>query len=106
MYMETYTFTEMIITLHVADRKFACGHTVREITLGSDSDVDIGRASKDTKKNLVADVDNALFDCAVMSRKHALLSTATEDGEVSLTFHKRLHRELTMTATDHGLSDR
>jgi len=110
------------IKSHLQGHEFAGDHTAREITLasGSGSYIDIGRASKDTKKNLVADIDSALFGCRQrslrlrqrslrlrqrplrlsttpsstvdidlfdcrqcplrLSRKHALLSTATEDG--------------------------
>ena len=82
----------MIVTLQLSDRRSHHDHPLREFTLGSESSIDVGRTSKDSKKNLLADVDNALFDCPIMSRRHAHLSTATEDGEVSLVSCKHVGR--------------
>lgn len=69
----------LLVTLRMTERSSAFGFPLRQFVLTPNSAVDIGRASKDSKKNLMADVDNALFDCAVMSREHARLSITGGD---------------------------
>jgi len=75
--------TGMRVSLHLADHRSVYDHPLREFVLALNSVVNIGRASKDSKKNLMADADNALFDCAVMSRSHARLSARLEANKVS-----------------------
>jgi hypothetical protein len=48
-------------------------HQTRNIILRPDQPVNIGRSSRSQAKNLSAKTDNALFDCPVISRRHAEL---------------------------------
>jgi pSer/pThr/pTyr-binding forkhead associated (FHA) protein len=48
-------------------------NTSRNIILRPDEPVNVGRSSRSEAKNLSATADNALFDCPVISRRHAEL---------------------------------
>lgn len=77
-------------------------HPVRHLTLHAGRPITIGRASKNTSKNLQPAPNNAFFDCPVMSRNHAELTY--EHGDlVSPTYltcnRTHVHSTNTSTAT-------
>ncbi|KAH8839601.1 hypothetical protein MCOR27_003165 [Pyricularia oryzae] len=79
--MSSSTDKEVIVTLSQMGPKSA-GMTLidRRLTLGAEDDrVAIGRTSKSISKGRVATDVNGLFDCAVMSRNHAVLYTKSGD---------------------------
>lgn len=53
----------------------------RVIDMNAGDIVDVGRSSKSEYKNLQAASDNALFDCPVISRRHAELKAAEKHGQ-------------------------
>lgn len=68
----------------------------RRITLLPDTPVSVGRSSRSEAKNLSATGDNALFDCPVISRKHAEIELkinrwASETERITITDTKSMH---------------
>lgn len=68
----------------------------RRITLLPDTPVSVGRSSRSEAKNLSANGDNALFDCPVISRKHAEIELkinrwASETERITITDTKSMH---------------
>lgn len=71
----------------------------RNILLHPDEPVNVGRSSRSEVKNLSATTENGLFDCPVISRRHAELELKlnkwTEDGfQVSITDTGSMHGTL------------
>lgn len=69
---------------------------VRRITLTLNHPVSVGRSSRSESKNLSATVDNALFDCPVISRKHAEIEFTinrwtTDQQRVTITDKRSMH---------------
>ncbi|KAM0715114.1 hypothetical protein Q7P37_009579 [Cladosporium fusiforme] len=84
----------------VLSQKRPAGGFARRITLTEHSPVaSVGRSSRSEAKNLSATAENALFDCPVISRKHA---------EFELSFTKWVPEGYQITITDmksmHGTS--
>lgn len=73
--------------------------TSRRIPLSPDAPVNVGRSSRSEVKNLSAADDNALFDCPVISRKHAEL-------ELKLNHWTEQKQQITLkdTRSMHGTS--
>ncbi|KAL9104835.1 MAG: hypothetical protein Q9163_000283 [Psora crenata] len=53
--------------------------------------VDVGRASKNPLKGLQPERDNAIFDCPIMSRRHAQF-TASPKAQVGTLISNRVGR--------------
>jgi hypothetical protein len=56
----------------------------RNVQLVPDSDVMLGRSSKDSKKKLISSYDNCWLSSPVVSRKHARLAYQAHKGEVRI----------------------
>ncbi|TLD21125.1 hypothetical protein PspLS_08879 [Pyricularia sp. CBS 133598] len=79
--MSSSTDKEVIVTLsQMGPKSVGVTFIDRRLTLGAENDrVAIGRTSKSISKGRVATDVNGLFDCAVMSRNHAVLYTKSGD---------------------------
>ncbi|KAE8354809.1 hypothetical protein BDV28DRAFT_130180 [Aspergillus coremiiformis] len=79
-----------IVTLYPLDASDVL--PCRSLTFTSDSDnVEIGRASKREKKNLIPTDHNGLFDSRVMSRNHARLHVCLDEKIVYLSDGNSMH---------------
>ncbi|KAK4241020.1 hypothetical protein C8A03DRAFT_12714, partial [Achaetomium macrosporum] len=75
-----------------ADQSSGARYPERRITLTPEKhQITIGRASKKTDSGFVAAVDNAWFDCAVMSRLHAQISANMDQEKLEIHDVGSLH---------------
>ncbi|KAE8338113.1 hypothetical protein BDV24DRAFT_138848 [Aspergillus arachidicola] len=82
--------TEAIVTLYPLNVSDALPY--RSLTFTSDYDhIEVGRASKRERKNLIPTNHNGLFDSRVMSRNHATLRVCFNDKTVYLSDSNSMH---------------
>ncbi|TKA74889.1 hypothetical protein B0A49_06080 [Cryomyces minteri] len=68
-------FPQLRVTLAELDSSSKVQFPLRDFNLTPAAPVTIGRSSKSELKRLMPAEDNAIFDCPVMSRQHAVLQT-------------------------------
>ncbi|KAE8317759.1 hypothetical protein BDV41DRAFT_561272 [Aspergillus transmontanensis] len=82
--------TKAIVTLYPLNVSDALPY--RSLTFTSDYDrIEVGRASKRERKNLIPTNHNGLFDSRVMSRNHATLHVCLNDKTVYLSDGNSMH---------------